>query len=538
MLASGFAFGSVRAAMKYPLSCAEPLESRIAPAGIIRVTYSYGNLTIVGDANPHTFELASTGGVSAVITPGIDTLIQVGNGTPSTDPLEIANLTGDVRITLGSQDDNVSVGELKNIRNFFLNLGGGSNSVSIGALDIRGSATLLGGKGDDFISLGGSAESELVVGRDFTIKTDQGNSNVSIAALRFEVAGNFRFESGTGNDEFGSAADHFEIGGNASFSLSRGRDLLALTADLGGGIGGRFTVLGSALAGTNTSISVSTFDRFRFGGDVTIATGNSDDNVDFTGGDLIFGGSVRYSGGRGTDEFSINALTASIASNLEMKGGFSLTGQLTIPDGLSIGNDFTFRGGVDSDVLILDAPAFVFGRTSINLGGGLGAAGFGFAGVDLHSNSDIDSVFAGGLDIRFAAGADAESAGGSVSIHQAVLGGPSSIRTGLGGDLIELDRVTVNAAFTITTGGGADSVFWEIDSSGVPGLSTISAPVSIQMGAGDDAIFFGGNALDAQVRFLARTFVSGGAGFDSIDYLTRGNDLTVEPTVRQFEEIV
>lgn len=528
--------------MRHPLSSVEPLESRIAPAGILYVTYANGNLTITGDAARHEFDLTSNGDVSATLYPGTDTLLKIGSAPPTSEPLVFASMTGDVRIVLGAGDDFVSFGDLNYVRNFSLNLGGGENAASFSSLDSRGSFTVLGGKGGDFLSFGGSEDSAIVVRGDFTLRTDQGQSNVSISAQRFEVGGHLRFASGTGDDEFAASADYFHVGGDASFSFSRGQNLLALSASGESDIAGKLTVTANSglspySVATNTTVNVVADSHFRFGRDVSITTGSSDDIVGFFGGDLAFGGNVKALLGRGNDSFQINSLSSSIVGSLMVRGDLNLSTRIDAPNGLTIERDLKVLGGTDSDVFVLDAPAVIFGRTSIDLGRGLGAAGIGFATVDFRSsNSTFDSVFLGGLDIRFSAGPDAASAGGSVSIQQAILGGPSSIRTGVGGDVIGLERITVNAPFTIATGNGDDTLFWEIGP-GVAGPSIISAPVSIAFEAGDDNMVIGDGTIDDHARFFVRSTISGGTGLDAIDYLLRGNVLAPEPTVRQFEVV-
>ncbi len=516
--------------MRHPLSSVEPLESRIAPAGILYVTFNNGNLTVIGDAGAHEFSLNHSGGVSATLYPGTDTLLNIGNAAPTDTPFEIASLTGDVRIALGGGNDLVSVDQLTHVRNFTLNLGGGENAADFSAINVRGSFTILGGKGSDAISMGGSDDVSIVIGRDFTLKTDQGNSIVSIVAERFEVGGNMRFESGTGDDEFASSADFFRVGGDASFSLSRGKNGLAIGARWEGDIAGKLTVAANSGSGTNTTINAVSDGHFRFGEGLSIATGGSDDEISISGLHLAFAGSVKATTGRGMDNFKIEALTTSVEGNLVLSGGQSLFSMIKSPDGLSVAGDLIFTGGFESDTFVLDATAVIFGHTSINLGRGLGLAGFDYAGVDLRSsNASVDSVFLGGLDIRMSAGADAASGGGIISISQAMLGSRSSIHTGVGGDFIGLHRITVNAPFTIATGNGEDSVFWSYDSD--PAENIIAAPISIALEGGDDFILFGGNTVNA------RSFLSGGAGLDTIDYLERGNVLTVLPTLQQFEVI-
>lgn len=198
----------------------EPLESRIAPAGIVTITQTASDLVFTGDAQANVIALENvlvSGFIRATATAG--TMLQFGDqtGTQFDIPLGARK---NMRIDLAAGDDELSLTDIQLDGKLEIKGGAGNNTINLsGLMEEEGIFYYLGGDDADTITgdvtsfRAASAKFDLGGGTNFMDYTDD--------ACTTRVVGAFTVLSGSGDDDI-------QIGGVSGRFGS-------LTANLGGG---------------------------------------------------------------------------------------------------------------------------------------------------------------------------------------------------------------------------------------------------------------------------------------------------------------
>lgn len=387
------------------------------------------DLAITGASKLDTVALAGVdvGGRLTVAT-------GAGDDTITVEDLRVA---GDVtidagRVAVGADTVQVSstVGGATSFgKKLTINLGKGSSETGIGFVDISGvqaagptfSVTVGGdlsiatGGTDDLVALSGTG-----IGGKLTVATGAGNDFISVENMG--VAGDTTLDAG----KTAAGADVVQVttvGGTSSFAKK-------LTISLGKGEfegdTGVVDIAGEQTAGTTNSITV--------GGNLSIATGGTDDEVDVVG--VSAGGKLTIATGVGSD--SINLTGVNVANTTLIDAGFGKVGTDTV----FIGEDSvqvqlqqlvdpppprtTTLGGI---VTVKLGNGIENGRSTLAVVGDLSA---GDATIDSTSNTTV-----GGLAVTGGRGSD------GIIVKGVAIRGNFVVKTGAGDDMIVAHDVVV-----------------------------------------------------------------------------------------------
>jgi hypothetical protein len=261
--------------MRY-LPALEPLESRIAPAGLVAVNYNAttGALTLTGDSAANAFDVIFVApGVFRVL--GQDdagTLTDTFIGQAGDTAMTFAKVTS-LTISAGEGNDAIRLFNLRTLQSLTADLGGGNDSLDTLNLGVKGSVSISSGTGNDALEFDGLSTS---VGGNFTINDADGGVVAEFAAALNSIRGSLSLGGSNGNDSLLTAADaRLKVGKEVNFN---------------GGTGG-------------TNI-------LTFGNQGLIQIGRN-----------LQGNSVIFTGGSGADRLSIGANTVLMAGAVVMQGG-------------------------------------------------------------------------------------------------------------------------------------------------------------------------------------------------------------------------
>jgi hypothetical protein len=229
----------------------ESLEGRSLMAGNVFVSNNLGELVITGDsaANEITVIQSLQNGVPIpgryFITGQNDTRIfGTTNGF-------VSNVTGDIRINLGANNDRLTVGDGVSgnfiaPRDLTINMGDGNNTVLVNRVSVRDDASIVTGAGSDSVTVRATVGSQPDVDfglNDLNIST--GNRNDVVRIENTFVRRNLTVNA-AGTDAFTDIVDFIvgNVGGDTSISTGSGDDLIRvsevgfnddLTVDAGAG---------------------------------------------------------------------------------------------------------------------------------------------------------------------------------------------------------------------------------------------------------------------------------------------------------------
>ncbi len=569
-----------------PFTYVEPLESRIAPAGLVTATFLNGLLTITGadDAN-HDIEIVKTGpdtfrvegNATDVNRMGktfknfqgtlTDVLIEGGAGT---DTFEVSNLsplhrlgfngnagvdslsTVNLQITEGGRVD-IDLGSETGSVNFFgdettihghlnIDLGGGGTAGFRSTLTtVDTHVEITGGPGSDAVSITG--DTTLF---KFKLKFDGGGGADSFTASgsSFHVRGAIAMDGGGGTNLFNFTADHNKFGARLAPSL----------VDIKVGVGpGAVTFLGD----TTDIFGDLTIDLGSGGGIARLHSTTTDvtQNVSITGGaggDTVktrgstsIGGDFTFLGSGGDDAFRGTGSLFAVTGATSMDGGtgaaiFDLDVSSLTLAGL------TFTGGTSNDTVSISADGNITGDANLQLGlDGTGpsstilksragvANGLKFGGsltIDM-VGATVDVLTIANIQVANAFLAQTGENVSTVDIFNLNAGGNFQLKTGAGADVVNIDNVNVND-FDVDTESGADELRIERNAA-YTGTSHVLGIATILTGIGADQIRIG-NAIDAanlKVFFMGAMTLDAGDGANMRNDIVGSNSFAFPPVI-------
>ena len=248
----------------------EPLESRIAPAGVVALSIVGTTLKIVGDDAANVFTVTQLADGSVRFDALSGTQLRVGDNLQTdvqftsaegrsmsfelfagSDEVIIAGLSlyKDLKVNAGSGDDELTLENVTLSGKLEIKGGAGVNTVNLdGALEIGGTFSYLGGDGAD--SILGDLSSFRAAGALMDLKDGRNTVSISEANALWQLIESFRVIAGSGDDSV-------EISGN---SLALG----SLDVNLGGGTNGfeaEFTdILVSSVVKLNSGTGADVFE--------------------------------------------------------------------------------------------------------------------------------------------------------------------------------------------------------------------------------------------------------------------------------------
>ncbi len=438
----------------------EELESRIAPAGAVTVSVTFGgDLVIYGDALANDITILPNGdapgefliesGPDATLVNGWDWVIAEG-------------VTGGVAAYMGGGDDTI---ELNGVDLFYAYVDGGTgNNMTL----VDNGTTIDAGVG--VLNRAGSsvvAMEDVSIGWDVSIRNGIGDNTVYLSG---DFAGSIRVVNPRGFATF--TLENSGVAGS-----------VMLTNRLGGG--------DAAFIGSDVA------------GNVALNDGNGDYVTSLS--DVGIYGTMSIRNRTGEDTLTVDG--SAIEGSLKVTNGngdthtFITDSTIGLSDFTTRVFDLQVRNGGGFDELLIDTVAV--GRNTLVSHGNGGSvtlatnAVFGNALTALGRDGADDMVFEF-LDVTGRTRVNTGQGDDSVYFDDANLFGPVNINTASGNDVIGLDSET-------------DPLY--------AGALTFSKAVVVNAGSGDDSVVLSAPGVDwAAVYFYGPVTLHGGSGIDEVGY--------------------
>lgn len=510
----------------------EPLEARIAPAGVVTITATAADLKFTGDAeaNGIFINFEEVPEASFHVTAAAGTTLRFGDQTGTSFDIPLV-ARKNLLIDLGAGDDELTLTDIQLPGKLEIKGGAGDNTVTIsGLMEEEGIFYYLGGEGNDtllsdFGPGGGLIASSVLIdlkgGDNFMDYTDD--------ACMFRTTGVFQVLSGGGNDtvELGGASAHFgglvtklgagtnsaniiledilissyvlaEGGGGAdSLSLLSGDDLTirkTLTTNFGDGAA-------AVTVGAAQSVTVGGKAAFSFG--KTQASPTESVSVKIGGSDVRFG------------EVNFRSPTEWFAEGIIVVGGYVDGGVDTATPANTITLGALNAQGV-TDVTVNAANAITV-RGSIGIKSDSGAAASRVAITAASVDIGKDLSFADGAgDADFTLAGDSVSVVGKIALNLGDTATHEVVSLGVAGGTLAAGSVSMlcrtetvdnNETITIAAAGRIETVgaFSIVD--GGAAFEAQFTDVDLDIGKGF-ALALGSG--DADVSLQGGSFIVGG----------------------------
>lgn len=492
----------------------EALETRIAPAAIVTVTFTAGALTLAGDGGDHDFSITALDASTIELKAAAGTLFHMGTAA-DTDTLRLATPLKSLDVTLGDGVDHLSLVGLTVAGDAKIAGGLGANTIATDSVTIKGGLKVTGGTGADTLTIAGSIFS---VKKDFILELGDGANAVTTTAPNFVIGGKLSYTGGTGADSF-TASESVSVKKDLSFTLGAGAASITADTTANFSVGGKMSVDSSgSLAGDvvkiepfayggvikgdlqvidgagNLNLSQTGFGINNLSGKVTIVTGAGTSNV-VLGSELIFFG------------LGLSSKTKTVL--IDARDSSSSSFGMAIGKGLSGGVKYLGGSGGDRVQIYSTSQAATSSQVDVDLGDGanyfnaLCSAG-GFKKVKVNSGSGTNEVQLSLLNAT-AGNFDIHNGGGNSTTILALL---NSVVTG---------KISV----TSDAGGGTSELSIGCANSKLGSLDFVSATATSKLNFGGSTNF-GGTAIHSlnitkQLRFVAA------GGNDSVDFTGAAN---------------
>ncbi|HEV7406770.1 MAG TPA: hypothetical protein VGO11_27725 [Chthoniobacteraceae bacterium] len=455
-------------------SSIEVLESRIAPAGAVAVTYTpaTGALVITASDNlAHSIHVFPTGpNTFRIEGQPID-----GDLGPVTaiDTFAYEDVTGKlaaVRYVGGNGDDALHLNNFKSISTLGFDGKDGADTMDIDDVTTTGDVTIQFGANTPAAKVSGAffSGNAITIGGSVVTDFGSGGGYIDFNAIANTIKGGVMLTGGAGADQF------FVEGGTASIAK-----------------------------GINFTGPIDPITQ--------LPVNAGDDLISFDGGSLVTvgkaadGRSIFFFGGADKDELSIyGAGLVNLQGKVQFDGGAGNNTTTVRADALTIGGDFNVTGGDDADFQdIAPLTLKVGGAVSMTLGNGANEVDLfalsmtvsktfsytGGTGTDDFSLDGTTLTLSGGLDVKLGAGANTVDLSPrimKITAASALL--PAlSIVGGAAGDDIEVSPHSLTVTGTTLIGGGDGTNTLKLQ----PENGTFTKDVVMSGGLGDDTFDFG-----------------------------------------------
>jgi hypothetical protein len=504
-------------------SSIEALEDRIAPSGVVTVTFSAGNLTVTGDASDNGISIDPLpGGFGMKITADGSTGIRLGTGTAIVGGnVTVFGVTGDLRVTMGEGVDGVGVGNILVNKNATFDLGGGTaNALTLNGGGFLGNLAVMATGGNDTVTI---QTNTIHVGKDTTFSLGNGTNLVAITTNDASFAGNLTYTGGTGADTLGDTAASLVIGKNLVANMGTGVSIVNLSPTASLTFGGNVTVTAGNHDSGNSQVTFSSNGDLRVHGNLSITMATGDDTVTvFPNGRLFLDGNTTIAVGAGaTQSVKIQGTLVSAAGNVAVTStganAFTLAGNVFISGSLA------YTGGASGDTVDMTSTLSVAGAVTVDTGAGNANVQIGNTGALTQFGSTFtlrNAAVAGAVSVEF--------------LKNIVIYGVTTVSFGAGADTLTADELVFNNTSNFNFGAGSDNFF--LDNLNEAGQTFINANMTVNMGAGTDTIIFGAGVNSATQKVnstgTAKISVNGGADsdVDLFQYLLSNNNFAFLPT--------
>ena len=445
----------------------EPLEPRIAPAGLIAVSVSGGTLqlkTVAGQDGDEVVTVAAQLDGTYLLTPGAGVTLRIG-GADFATPQAVGPVTKGLVADLGTGNDELNITSADFSGAVTVKLGAGNDVLTIAEARVGGALNVTGAEGNDTINLQGA---RVAIGGLFTASLGAGNDVLAGVASFLRFGGGLKIDTGADTDavtlgdtddnvtihgnaiflggdgpqtlSLGAASDDFTVQGALQLNLRGGDDTVTLTADQ--------TSLGSAsftFGDGNKTVDLGLVDkRFSVRKDFKVSAGVGTHSIDLLGATASFG-SVQFAFADSSPTVRFAAEVMDIRGDLRWKSGDGNASFTTrnneafvIPDALLIGGNVTAVMG-DGTSFFNPDPNFelvIGGKVNVRAGDAPAPGG------RLLFNSNFVNIVG---SVMLSAGDNSEAVGvfGGGEFH---LGGNVTLLAGTGNPTLDL---TSNAPSTI-----------------------------------------------------------------------------------------
>jgi hypothetical protein len=567
-------------------SSLEPLEQRIAPAGLVTAAFADGVLTLSGaDGQDHDVDVIKTGKTKFSVTGTGTDINEVGNASQNfngklkevridggggadtfslTDlkPLKVLNFNGGngvdlltttnlkgakggkVEIALGSESGSVEFnGDKTNIRgSLSLDLGGGGSVRLLSAETVvGGNVSLTGGGQSDTVTISGA--STILKGQlnflagdgDDSFSATGASLNVKGAVTMDGQAGTNHFLFGAKKNTFGTslapASVDLKLGvGPGSAVFSGNSTVISGNLDVDLGSGGGLAKLSSAV----TSVTKN----------VEIAGGAGNDVVELAGRTSL-GQNLTFNGGEGDDTLTASGDLLSVAGVTTINGGSGASVTDLSVTKLSLGG-LAVTGGASNDTVRIVADGTIAGDVNLALGAdGTGPSsvilqsaagttnGLKFGG-DLTINMTgvtVDTLTIANIQVAKSFSARTGENVSTINISSLEVKSNFKLESGSGADVVNIDNITTRD-FYVDTEEGADELRIE-RSSLYAGPSQVLGIATILTGIGADQIRIGDASVpgNLQVMFKGEMSLDAGDGANMRNDIVGSNSFKSEPTI-------
>jgi hypothetical protein len=508
----------------------EPLESRIAPAGVIDITLT-GKALMIKQAPGEDSEIAVSMDVTGalVVAPDATTTLRFDLSTFAPgDLLTFRDFGRGVSIFLSDGADVVRLtGQFPGP--VTVDLGTGNNTVELAGVTITGAFNFKGGPqgdvmltnhhnsflgnftanfgdGDDQISRNTVDPSNFTVGKNLTVLGGAGLNDLILRANHVHVAGNALFKGhGTTNNQGFDGLDSLRIGGSVTMLSTPGISSMPLNPG-------------------QTVQSLFSNNLIFVGGNVKLTSGAADlvrQDI-FSGGRVHVGGGVSMISAKGPRLNPLQLIandTLYVGKSVTVIGNDELQLELqgTNESGESyIGGALTAKGLRGARVML---DGVIAGKTTLTLGG---KASVLASLTPASADGSIRLLGAVQISTPFAAT-------GTTQINHASLESSLTIKDGAGTRTVSLFDSLILGGVSIDTGGGVDTV--QLATAGSEAGLSIYAPVKILTGAGADTIALGGDTPGTGLFTYRTVLVDGGADLATMTIGSTSN-LKIAPVIK------
>jgi large repetitive protein len=535
----------------------EALEGRIAPAGLITVTFAKGALALTSDNGSHEFSITALDATTVRLSGTNGTLFHL-DGTPDSDTLTLTTTIKSLSVTLGSDEDTFDVTGLNVSGDIRIDLGAGSNEVNFDSITTRRGLEIQSGAGPDAVAFNSGVNS---IKKDLVLTLDDGDNSFSQVGTLLTVGGGLSYTGGASVDAInlnssvrikGSAEFNWDGGANTFGSLDArtlffGKDLTfdssASTSDLGETTQLQLSALGLEVLGTLRildgdgvlSVSQASFGFIARLANVNIVTGGGTSEI-VLGNSQIRAKSVEIDASEATSsQLTLGGPLGSFTGSLIYAGGAGADDiELQFLGGASFGGNSSFRadlGDGDNTVQVLSYSGFYkkfqltggSGEDNVQLGAMAGAVskieidnGDGPASTSIQMlNSKING------QIKVTNGTGAGMGELTLGLFSSQVGGvgytsdlaSNTISFGQVGSPFESNDFTIKKSIEISTGDGSDSVSFDGAAN-----SKVGKGINLNLGGGSNQV--GGDIGNFVTKALT---ITSGSGTDSVNLAGSGN---------------
>ena len=441
------------------------LEPRIAPAGLIDITFSRGNLVLksfTGTAGDEAATLTRSGADGITITPGANVAIRFdGIIFAPAAPLSLAGFTGSLTAKLGGGNDALTLDGGTYPGAVRIDLGDGANQFTLTGADLHATKSL-------------------------SVKSGSGSDLLIFKSAKLTIDGSLTVASGAGSDtvQFTAAIAELAVLKNLTIAAKGSQSAVIEQSITGLGklnVGGALTLS----AGTGDRVQqvlTGTIGALSIGGDVTFSATNPTEHTQVlasSGISLALGGKLKFASRALTAVQTLSASAGTIAAAVTLTGGTAVV---------------------------------------VDFGGAL-AKNLSISTAKNHSASVALSAADIGGNVRIAT-KDSFGLAASIAVQDVVIHGALAVTGGIGATTLRVNQADIAGAFTVALKDGANRFL--IEQENQSGASIFRGDVKLTGGIAVDTFALGGTANDA-IQFLATVIADGRAG---IDVLTEGEAST------------